>query len=364
MNWLLLLLPAFVVLIGEGPLACKGGSYVGSLVGVVVAILLFLKFKKHRFFKVQVYMMTALLLIALSFALFQSVLADRCYRPPLHREAQIKLNEIGKYLDMYRADCGAFPSTEQGLQALVQVPLDSKCKDWGPNPYLESVPIDPWNHPFKYAFEHSRVIIRSNGPDGQTGGKYSQDDIIEGSRVEGINVETKKVVTVEKQITHPDCEASSATLQRLGVKLKSESMQDSCPVGSVIDTQKTDKNENLPYSKISTTCDRGVLKLQLKARYLCVSYIHPNINELLKSENVKRFKAEAEVKITTDDSCLMDFSNLYKVANSSIELETQAQKSCPSGDLVFLKNSITWKPLSCEKGQAKFWQSGEFLCLN
>src|SRR4051812_38426368 len=64
------------------------------------------------------------------------------------RQAKIQISEIGKALDMYFTDCNQYPSTEEGLQALVQAP--STCSNWGPDPYLKKVQKDPWNGDFIY----------------------------------------------------------------------------------------------------------------------------------------------------------------------------------------------------------------------
>ena len=60
--------------------------------------------------------------------------------------AKQSIERIGAVLDMYKLDVGAYPSTEQGLKALVAAP--SGVGSWN-GPYLKGdVPIDPWNHPY------------------------------------------------------------------------------------------------------------------------------------------------------------------------------------------------------------------------
>src|SRR5690606_28140939 len=48
------------------------------------------------------------------------------------QEAKIQMSELHKALDMYYTDCGSYPSTEQGLEALIQANPD--CSNWGPDP--------------------------------------------------------------------------------------------------------------------------------------------------------------------------------------------------------------------------------------
>jgi general secretion pathway protein G len=63
--------------------------------------------------------------------------------------AKQSIERISSILDLYKLDVGSYPSGEQGLAALVQKPSGSE--NWN-GPYLkgESLPMDPWNHPFVY----------------------------------------------------------------------------------------------------------------------------------------------------------------------------------------------------------------------
>ena len=63
---------------------------------------------------------------------------------------------IGADLDIYKLDVGAYPTTEQGLQALVEKPSD--VIGWS-GPYIKGgkVPLDPWNHPYSYREPSTRA---------------------------------------------------------------------------------------------------------------------------------------------------------------------------------------------------------------
>ena len=82
-------------------------------------------------------------------------------------------------LDMYEADNGNYPSTEQGLQALrVQPNTEPVPKNWK-GPYLKKdVPLDPWGKPYVYTYPGTHnpggYDLYSLGPDGQDG---TEDDI-------------------------------------------------------------------------------------------------------------------------------------------------------------------------------------------
>jgi len=65
------------------------------------------------------------------------------------------IQRIGSVLDMYKLDAGSYPSTNDGLQALITQPADAQ--NWS-GPYLKSsaLPLDPWGHPFFYQEPSSR----------------------------------------------------------------------------------------------------------------------------------------------------------------------------------------------------------------
>jgi len=79
---------------------------------------------------------------------------------------------IEQALNLYRLDSGGFPSTEQGLEALVRKPDRPPVpRAWNPNGYLERVPEDPWGHPYIYICDGGgRFALRSYGADGAEGG--------------------------------------------------------------------------------------------------------------------------------------------------------------------------------------------------
>ncbi len=94
--------------------------------------------------------------------------------------AQQQIENIGGSLDLYKLDVGTYPTTEQGLQALVEKPSD--VETWN-GPYVKGsgVPADPWNHPWIYHNPSSRqghdYDLCSPGPSGQ-GTEPGQGDTI------------------------------------------------------------------------------------------------------------------------------------------------------------------------------------------
>lgn len=90
--------------------------------------------------------------------------------------AQIEL--FGTALDSFRLDVGRYPTTAEGLEALLQ-PV-SGVEEWN-GPYLKKneIPLDPWNNPYHYDFPgtHSEYDLYSLGADNSEGGEGENTDI-------------------------------------------------------------------------------------------------------------------------------------------------------------------------------------------
>ena len=83
-------------------------------------------------------------------------------------------------LKLYRLDNLRYPSTEQGLAALVTRPtLPPVPPNWKPGGYLERLPRDPWGHAYQYLSPglHGEIDVFSFGADGQPGGAANDADI-------------------------------------------------------------------------------------------------------------------------------------------------------------------------------------------
>jgi len=81
-------------------------------------------------------------------------------------------------LKLYRLDNGRYPTSEQGLQALVTKPASAPApSNW--KPYLDKVPKDPWGNTYQYLSPgvHGEVDVFSLGADGQPGGTGADLDI-------------------------------------------------------------------------------------------------------------------------------------------------------------------------------------------
>ncbi len=87
--------------------------------------------------------------------------------------ARQSIERLGAILDMYKLDVGSYPTTEQGLEALVEQPTD--VTSWS-GPYVkgDKVPLDAWNHPYVYRSPSARPAheydLCSTGPSGNASG--------------------------------------------------------------------------------------------------------------------------------------------------------------------------------------------------
>jgi len=97
-------------------------------------------------------------------------------------KARIQLESFDTALKLYRLDSGVYPSTEQGLQALVETPSVGELpKNWRPGGYLDKgkIPRDPWGNEYVYlcpGIEDEYDLI-SYGADGEPGGEGKNKDI-------------------------------------------------------------------------------------------------------------------------------------------------------------------------------------------
>jgi general secretion pathway protein G len=88
---------------------------------------------------------------------------------------QTQINTFGTVLDAFEVDNGYYPKGKNGLNDLVSQPRETP--NWH-GPYLDSIPLDPWNHPYVYEcpgkHKPTSYDLMSMGPDGRVGG---DDDI-------------------------------------------------------------------------------------------------------------------------------------------------------------------------------------------
>jgi general secretion pathway protein G len=94
------------------------------------------------------------------------------------KAAKVQIEDLAQTLDMYKLDVGSYPTSEQGLNALIESP--DGAQRWN-GPYLRKskVPLDPWQQEYKYTSpgEHGKFDISSLGADGKEGGEGEDQDL-------------------------------------------------------------------------------------------------------------------------------------------------------------------------------------------
>lgn len=94
------------------------------------------------------------------------------------KTAHIQLERISTILDLFHLDAGRYPTSEEGLEALINKPPE--IETWN-GPYIRRADaiIDPWANPFEYIYpgEHADFDLVSFGADGRQGGEGQDADI-------------------------------------------------------------------------------------------------------------------------------------------------------------------------------------------
>jgi general secretion pathway protein G len=88
---------------------------------------------------------------------------------------------IQSAMDLYKLDNGTYPTTDQGLEALVTKPTSNpQPRNWKSDGYLQKLPVDPWGEDYQYLNENEKLKIFTYGPKGKEGnseiGNWNMDD--------------------------------------------------------------------------------------------------------------------------------------------------------------------------------------------
>lgn len=97
-------------------------------------------------------------------------------------KAKQDILSIQSALELYKLDNGIYPSTDQGLQALVSKPTAPPVpRNWKSEGYLQDMPKDPWGEQYQYMNDNERIRIYSFGAKGRDGnseiGNWNMNEI-------------------------------------------------------------------------------------------------------------------------------------------------------------------------------------------
>jgi general secretion pathway protein G len=92
---------------------------------------------------------------------------------------RMNIKSLSTALKSFRLECGQYPTTDQGLDALKAKPTTGQpCKNYAPGGYIEqSIPKDGWDRPFSYESDGNDFEIKSYGKDRREGGAELDADI-------------------------------------------------------------------------------------------------------------------------------------------------------------------------------------------
>ena len=122
-------------------------------------------------------LMVVVVILAILAAIAVPMLMDR---PDEAREVKVKqdISALSSALQLYKLDNFRYPTTDQGLEALVSEPTSGPlAKNW--KPYMERLPKDPWGNEYLYLSpgEHGQFDVFTYGADGTEGGEGADADL-------------------------------------------------------------------------------------------------------------------------------------------------------------------------------------------
>lgn len=93
--------------------------------------------------------------------------------------AKQDIRAVESALHLYRMDNSRYPTTDQGLEALVNQPSDPSIRNWRAGGYLPKIPKDPWGRPYQYLQpgQYGEFDVFTLGADEQPGGEGINGDI-------------------------------------------------------------------------------------------------------------------------------------------------------------------------------------------
>lgn len=95
-------------------------------------------------------------------------------------KTMVQIKNLQSATDLYKLDSGSYPTTDQGLQALVEKPAIGEIpKKWKEGGYIDKIPMDAWGNNYVYISPgvHGEYDLYSYGADGEEGGEGKNADI-------------------------------------------------------------------------------------------------------------------------------------------------------------------------------------------
>jgi len=135
---------------------------------------------KQRDMQYKGFTLIELMIVVVILGLLATIIMPRILNRPeqaRRTKAKIDIRNIQSALALFKTDTGRFPTTSEGLEALVS---DPGIRGYNPDSYFDKVPVDPWGNRYIYICPgiHSRDYdLESYGKDGEDGGTGDDADI-------------------------------------------------------------------------------------------------------------------------------------------------------------------------------------------
>lgn len=134
--------------------------------------------RSHRGFTL-IEIMVVMVIIAILGALIGPQILGRVDEARVTK-AKADIRTLGTALDLYKMDNFQYPTTDQGLEALVKKPADPSVRNWKPGGYVQKLSKDPWGNDYQYLNPGTHggpYDLYSLGADGKPGGEGYDADI-------------------------------------------------------------------------------------------------------------------------------------------------------------------------------------------
>ena len=136
----------------------------------------------HKYNYAKAFTLIELMIVIVILGLLATIIMPKMLNRPeqaRRTKALVEIKNIESALAFFKAETGRFPTTSQGLAALVSNP-GGDIKNYAPDGYLDKVPMDPWGNPYVYISPsvHGKYFdLESYGRDGEDGGTGYDADI-------------------------------------------------------------------------------------------------------------------------------------------------------------------------------------------
>ncbi len=125
---------------------------------------------KQSFRKISGFTLIEVMVVVVILGILAAVLVPKVMdRPDQARITKAKqdIRSLEAALSLYKLDNYIYPTTDQGIESLVDKPSSPEPANWKQGGYLDRMPLDPWRQPYLYLSpgEHGAIDIFSLGPD-------------------------------------------------------------------------------------------------------------------------------------------------------------------------------------------------------